>query len=291
MATFDDVGARVICGGLHPDHSTVAGFVRRQSGAGAAAGVGEGLRSGGPGALEVVAGDGTKLKANAAMAANLTGSSWTPRSASWRRLDRRRVRAVGGAFPGDAAEPARPRPPDGPGPGQGGRRGTGREEEREEAGPGRGGGAAGRPRRASGRQDKEARDAPGSRSVAAGERKEAAARPGAEAAARRGPGQPPPGSASPRHAPVASQENRDVRRGRPWAGPRGQAARPPPRPPPPRPRTPKVNATDPSSLVMPLKKGGFDQLFNVQALATARTQVILAITRHPSPVDVQALRP
>jgi transposase len=29
MATFDDVGARVICGGLHPDHATVAGFLRR----------------------------------------------------------------------------------------------------------------------------------------------------------------------------------------------------------------------------------------------------------------------
>src|ERR1035438_5561496 len=29
MATFDDVGARIICGGLHPDHSMVAEFVRR----------------------------------------------------------------------------------------------------------------------------------------------------------------------------------------------------------------------------------------------------------------------
>jgi len=53
----------------------------------------------------------------------------------------------------------------------------------------------------------------------------------------------------------------------------------------------KVNATDPSSGVMPLKKGGFDQLFNVQALATARTQVILAIMRHPGTSDVQALAP
>jgi hypothetical protein len=53
----------------------------------------------------------------------------------------------------------------------------------------------------------------------------------------------------------------------------------------------KINAADPSSRVMPLKKGGFDQLHNVQALATARTQVILAITRHPSPVDVAALAP
>ncbi len=75
MATFDDVGARVICGGLHPDHSTVAEFVRRNTGAVLAllpesvkACAREGLVS-----LELVAGDGTKLKANAAMAANLTG--------------------------------------------------------------------------------------------------------------------------------------------------------------------------------------------------------------------------
>ena len=74
MATFDDVGARVICGGLHPDHSTVAEFVRRNTGAVLAllpesvkACAREGLVS-----LELVAGDGTKLKANAAMAANLT---------------------------------------------------------------------------------------------------------------------------------------------------------------------------------------------------------------------------
>jgi len=53
----------------------------------------------------------------------------------------------------------------------------------------------------------------------------------------------------------------------------------------------KINAADPSSRVTPLKKGGFDQLHNVQALATAKTQVILAITRHPSPVGVQALAP
>src|SRR5712691_5451692 len=74
MATYDDVGARIICGGLHPDHSTVAEFVRRNAGAVLAllpesvkACAREGLVS-----LEVVAGDGTELKANAAMAANLT---------------------------------------------------------------------------------------------------------------------------------------------------------------------------------------------------------------------------
>lgn len=53
----------------------------------------------------------------------------------------------------------------------------------------------------------------------------------------------------------------------------------------------KVNPADPSSRVMPLKKGGFDQLFNAQALATARSQVIIAILRHDSPVDVRALLP
>ena len=38
-------------------------------------------------------------------------------------------------------------------------------------------------------------------------------------------------------------------------------------------REPRVSPADPSSSIMPLKKGGHDQLFNVQALATARTQV------------------
>jgi transposase len=74
MATFDDAGARVICGGLHPDHATVALFVRRheqpvrgllvQSLVACAQ---EGLVR-----VEVVAGDGTKVKANASMAANVT---------------------------------------------------------------------------------------------------------------------------------------------------------------------------------------------------------------------------
>ena len=74
MATFDDVGARVICGGLHPDHSTVARFVRRNVAAvlgllpeSVRACAAEGLVD-----LSVVAGDGTKLKASASMAGNLT---------------------------------------------------------------------------------------------------------------------------------------------------------------------------------------------------------------------------
>ena len=74
MATFDDVGARVICGGLHPDHATNARFVTRHTGplkgllvASLVACAREGLVR-----VDVTAGDGTKVKANASMAASAT---------------------------------------------------------------------------------------------------------------------------------------------------------------------------------------------------------------------------
>ena len=41
---------------------------------------------------------------------------------------------------------------------------------------------------------------------------------------------------------------------------------------------------------MPLKKGGFDQLYNAQAIA-CKKQVILAIGTHDSPSDTSALHP
>ena len=41
---------------------------------------------------------------------------------------------------------------------------------------------------------------------------------------------------------------------------------------------------------MPLKKGGFDQLYNPQALA-GRHQIILAIGTHDNPNDTGALHP
>src|SRR6516225_1149245 len=74
MASYDDVGARVLCGGLHPDHATVARFVTRHEGPvrgllvqSLVACAAQGLVS-----VDVVAGDGTKVKANASMAANAT---------------------------------------------------------------------------------------------------------------------------------------------------------------------------------------------------------------------------
>ena len=54
------------------------------------------------------------------------------------------------------------------------------------------------------------------------------------------------------------------------------------------PTTGTVNTTDPHSRIMPGKHGGYDQLYNLQATATTN-QFILAVTLHDSPNDKQAL--
>ena len=53
-------------------------------------------------------------------------------------------------------------------------------------------------------------------------------------------------------------------------------------------RPPKVNLTDPTSRVMPIKKGGWDQLYNLQALA-GRRQIIMAIGIHDNTNDLGSL--
>jgi transposase len=55
-----------------------------------------------------------------------------------------------------------------------------------------------------------------------------------------------------------------------------------------RPATARVNTTDPASQIMPGKHDGYDQRHNLQALAT-RNQLILAVTLHPSSNDKRAL--
>ena len=305
MATFDDVGARVICGGLHPDHSTVAEFVRRNLDAVLAllpesvkACAAEGLVS-----LELVAGDGTKLKANAAMAANLTAEqldaqiaeleAWI--DAEFRQWARDMLDGEGITVPADAGAASR----DGSGPGDGSDGGSRKWKNK----PGRAAQMLERRLAARARldalQDKDQGklDARVAELAARISRKEAAVRKWEKGAAGRLEARAAKIAAGQRISgarPVASiDEDRDVQRARQalgktraaWHAARREAAAPAADP------KAKVNPTDPSSLVMPLKKGGFDQLYNVQALATAKTQVILAITRHPSPVDVQALAP
>src|SRR5262249_25891261 len=93
--------------------------------------------------------------------------------------------------------------------------------------------------------------------------------------------------------PVPADRHIVVRRARqalaaaeqaPAAAPPARATAAPPAKPP------KANTTDPASRVMPAKKGGFDQLHNVQILA-GKHQVIYAIATHDNPADTAALHP
>ena len=299
MATFDDVGARIICGGLHPDHSTVAEFVGQNEEAVLAlltesvkACAREGLVC-----LEVVAGDGTKLKANAAMAANLTKEQLDAQISELEAL-------IGAEFRSwiqDMLDSEGTAPPqadaacgDGPGGDGGGKRKWPKKPARA---------AQMLERRLAARarldalqyKDQPKLDARVAQLAARTEKKEAAVRKWEAAAAARLEARARKTAAGQKISgtrPIASiDQDCQVKRARQaldktradYQAACRKAAGPAADP------KAKVNPTDPSSLVMPLKKGGFDQLFNVQALATAKTQVILAITRHPSPVDVQAL--
>ncbi|HEY6792665.1 MAG TPA: transposase [Trebonia sp.] len=295
-ATHDDVGARIIAGGLHPDHSTVARFVARNEAAVRAllpesvkACAREGLAD-----LSVVAGDGTKLKANAAMGATVTAerleeqvaeleawidaefSGWVQDLLAAEGIPARDGDPGAGAPGDDAAAPG----------GSGGKK-------KWKAKPDR---AAQMPRHrlaARARLRDAAADKAGPRIAELAARvpdKEAAVRRHEKKAqdkisaraAREAAGEKIPGT-----RPIRSpRQDRDVRAARASLDKARAALEDVIRQ---ALQDAKVNVTDPSSRIMPLKKGGYDQLFNVQALATARTQVILAITRHASPVDTTAL--
>lgn len=322
LATHDDVGARIICGGLHPDHSTVAEFIRANLDAACAllpesvkACAREGLVS-----VALVAGDGTKFKANASMAANVTAAQLDAQITELEAVIdadfRGWAQAMLDSDSGGAAPAPEPRGGgDSPGSGTGG---TG---QASPAGTEGTGGAAAttagkkkQPKRPAlvlerrkaaraqlaARQDAKARHElqPKIAELAARvQKKEAAVAKWEEAAAAQLASRARKAAAGQRLGgtrPITSiDQDREVRRARAalaktrtaLAQAREQAAAPGGDP------DAKVNATDPASLVMPLKKGGYDQLHNVQALATARTQVILALMRHPSPADTQALEP
>src|SRR5262252_3752102 len=109
MATWDDVGARVLAGNLHPDHATVARFVSWHEQAvkgllvaSLVACAKQGLVS-----VDVVAGDGTKVKANASMAANATAEQLNAGIAGLEKLLAAEVEAwFAQAAVADAAEDA-----------------------------------------------------------------------------------------------------------------------------------------------------------------------------------------
>src|SRR5215472_6517160 len=306
MATYDDVGARVICGNLHPDHATVARFVSRHEGPvkgllvqSLVACARQGLVS-----VDVVAGDGTKVKANASMAANATAGQLGIEIGELEALLAAEVDAwLAQAQAADAAEDALPGDgDDGGGPGAGGGPGTlarlaGKIARRQQAKAKLDAQEAARRQQAAAeRAEKIARlERRVAKNQAAAAREAAAAaarvqdyRARAAAKAAAGGRKRPDG-----RVPVPPDRHVAVRRARAAAAKAQQAldqarARPARAGVPAKP--PKANTTGPASGVMPAKKGGFGQLHNVQVLA-GRRQVIYAITTHPSPVDTGALHP
>jgi transposase len=304
MATFDDVGARVICGGLHPDHATCARFVTGhkeplkgllvQSLAACAR---DGLVR-----VDVTAGDGTKVKANASMAANVTAEQLGIDIAELEQLLVAEVEAwIEQARAADVTEDALSGGDDGP-PAGGTQAGAARTRtagklarcraaQAELAAQARARQEQAEAERAEKiaklAAEKDRLEARAAEELAKGQaRVDRHARRAAEAAA--GTGQRQGG-----RAPWPAERQRDVRASREAAARAArklaEAAAAPAVAAAPA-RLPKANVTDLASRVMPLKKGGFDQLYNLQALA-GRGQVIVAIGTHGNTTDTGALHP
>jgi len=301
MATWDDVGARVICGNRHPDHATVARFVTHHEGPvkgllvqSLTACARQGLVS-----VDVVAGDGTKVKANASMAAGATAGQLEMQIGELEALLAAEVDAwLAQARAEDAAEDAL-FGDDGPGPGGPGTlaRTAGKLIRRQQAKAKLDAEQAARRQQAEAEHAGKitrlerraaARRAEAERLAAEANAKVEDYRARAAAKAAAGSRKRPDG-----RVPVPADRHIAVRRARQAFAAAEQAleqakAAPASAPEPAHPA--KANTTDPASRVMPLKKGGFGQLYNAQALA-GRHQVILAIGTHDNPTDTGALHP
>jgi transposase len=304
MATFDDVGARVICGNCHPDHATVARFVSRHEGpvkgllvASLVACARQGLVS-----VDVVAGDGTKVKASASMAASATAEQLEIEIGELEALIAAEVDAwLAQARAEDAAEDAL-FGGGGDGPGSGGGPGTlartaGKLIRRQQAKAKLDAEQAARQAQAeAGHAGKitrlerrtAARAAEAERVTAEADAKVADYQRRAAAKAAAGSRKRPDG-----RVPVPADRHIAVRRARQALAAAEQAleqAKAAPATPDEPARPPKANTTGPASRVMPLKKGGFDQLYNAQALA-GKHQIIYAIATHDNPTGTGALHP
>jgi transposase len=302
MATFDDVGARVICGNCHPDHATVARFVSRHEGPvkgllvqSLVACARQGLVR-----VDVVAGDGTKVKASASMAANATAEQLEMDIGELEALLAAEVEGwLAQARAEDAAEDAL-FGEGGPGPGGGPgtlARTAGKLIRRQQAQAKLAAEQAARQQQAEAEHAEKIARLERRAAARAAEAERRAAEAGArvadyqrraEAKAAAGSRKRPDG-----RVPVPADRHIAVRRARQALAAAGQAleqAKAAPAAPDEPAHPPKANTTDPASRVMPLKKGGFDQLYNAQALA-GKNQVILAIATHDNPTDTGALHP
>jgi transposase len=304
MATFDDVGARVICGNCHPDHATVARFVSRHEQAVKGLLVASLVACARQGLVrvDVVAGDGTKVKASASMAANATAAQLEMDIGELEALLAAEVEGwLAQARAEDAAEDALfGDGEDGPGRGSGPgtpARTAGRLIRRQQAKAKLAAEEAARQAQAEAEHAGKitrlerrtaARRAEAERLAAEADAKVADYQARAAAKAAAGSRKRPDG-----RIPVPADQHATVRRARQALAAAGQAleqAKAAPAAPDEPARPPKANTTDPASRVMPLKKGGFDQLYNAQALA-GKHQVIYAIGTHDNPTDTGALHP
>lgn len=300
VASFDDLGARVIMGNAHPDHATIARFVTRHADAIKQLLVQTLVIAARDGLLrvDVVAGDGTVVRANASAKQNVSAEQLDLDIAD---LQERIDAEVEAWFAQAAAEDALF--------GDDG-------DHDDDDDPARGGPGSlthivqkllrrrEAKARLDGREAQRAAEIDAERlarvdqraaRVAEREDKLAAARAGYQHKvddwhARAGAG-PVPGT-----RPVPVEEHSTVRKARDWlakatdalAQAHAQAAAPIPDPDKP----PRVNATDPASRTVPGKNGGgFLQGYNLQAMATRVHQFITSIGTHDSPNDTAALHP
>jgi transposase len=303
-ATFDDVGARVICGNRHPDHSTIGRFLAHHEQpvkdlltVSVAACARQGLVT-----VDVVAGDGTKVKANASAAANATLADLGLQIAdleavvaaevdAWLEQARAEDAADGQdgqdgqdhrGGPGKRAAPAAPARAAST---LARRRQAQQQLAREEAAR-QADAEAARAAKITRLEARAARAGESARALAAAaDAKAAAWQAKAAAKATAGSSKQPDG-----RPPAGADRNVRVARARAAAA-RAQAAAGQARATPaPALKPGTINTTDSSSKMMQAKNGGFGQQHNIQVLACP-SQVILGITAHPSPVDVAALHP
>ena len=295
-ACVDDLGCRVICGGVRPSHRAVAEFIRRHRaevrrlfvqvlGLLAAAGAVEG---------HCVAVDGSPVSGNASRFANLDGEQLAARIAALEAAIEAEAEAwLAGAEQADGAG-QQPLPYD--------------DDDDDDDGPGGAGG--GLPRRLAAMAARlgrlrAAQDTLAGRALASARSPHAQiarARQAAEAAARRLE------QAEAAQAAVMEKYHAAVAAGKCWRfgkipvpaqqnkriiGLRERAASAEARLAAARDRAAalspaRVSATDPDSRLLPAKNGGYVQGWNVQA-AAARRQVLTAIELHDNPADAGAL--
>jgi transposase len=304
-ACYDDLGARVICGNRYPERSTIDRFLQRHGkrlqrllAQTLALGYPEGLVD-----VSVVAGDGTTVAANAATSANVEPAELQAQITAVQR----QLAAAYQAWAEQVASDAQYWAGSLPGPDELAGRGlAGRDELAGGCAPARGdagklwrrvhrlagqlharqGAAVHLATRPTGeRTEWQARLARDQARVAARAQDLELTRAQLQAAAQARAAKAAAGLKTPGTRPVPIDQHIRMRRARQalataTARAEKTAANPP--------LAPRVNTTDPTSTLMPSKRGGFGQHHNIQALANPK-QLVIAIGTHPSSNDKQAL--